>query len=165
MELLRRLDTVTQHTRLHAHVYTPVSTHIAHTPSTYSRPPRFLNNPVLTATAAHFRTRDVSCGNRVHPRLTSLTPAETQEKFLVQITSLLPKPRPLSGLGIEDGEDLRGSLGLVVSRGAGSCCRLCTHSPALGELRQLRPLPWEPFCPLGRRGRGTRALPPSGCVD
>lgn len=130
MALLRRLDTVTQHTRPQAHVYTPMSTHTQHILTAS----HFLSYPVLTATVAHSRTRDVRCGNRVHPRLTSLTPAETQEKFLVQITSLLPKPRPLSGLGIEDGEDLRGFLGPGKVESAGE------WGPAAGS--PLTPLPW-----------------------
>lgn len=60
------------------------------------------------------------CEDKVSPRLVCLAPAETQEKFLALIVSLLPKLRPLSGLGIEDGEELRGSLGLGKVELAGS---------------------------------------------
>lgn len=53
----------------------------------------------------------------------------------------------------------------------GRCCRqgssfllwaLHSHLCSRGA-RELRPLPWEPFCPLGRGG-GLSALPLSGCV-
>lgn len=60
------------------------------------------------------------CEDGVSPRLTCLAPAETQEKFLAPIVSLPPKLRSPSGLGIEDGGELRGSLGLGKVELAGS---------------------------------------------
>lgn len=99
--MLRLLDAVSQHTRLRAHMLWALPLHTRPALTALTVPP----HPVLITTSGILQDQNRGrCEDRVSPRLTCWTPAETQEKFLAQITSLPPKLRPPSGLGFKDGE-------------------------------------------------------------
>lgn len=149
-------------TRLHTHMHTPV---------TQSPPSRFLGIPRSHTHSVTLQDQKcVRCGDPVSPRLIYLIPAETQGKFLAQITSL---PAKLQGTVWAGQQGLRGSERFpwpgegAAGSGAGSCPGLCTHSPTLGVPGHLRPLPWEPFCPHpspGEEGEGYQSSSSQGCV-
>lgn len=115
-------------------------------------------HPVLMPTAVYSRTRNVGDVGSAQGRNPGDSPAETSPHAKAQAT-VWAGQRGQRGL-----ERFPGPWGRCRRQGS-SFLRWALHSHLCPRgARELRPLTWEPFCPLGRRGRATRALPLSGCV-